>query len=50
MTDWLAHTPLDVIANNFGVSEKTSPAGKEKYIFEEPVPGKLKDDIVETER
>ncbi|WP_313956683.1 cupin domain-containing protein, partial [Bacillus cereus] len=22
VTDWLAHTPLDVIANNFGVSEK----------------------------
>ncbi|MGA4835248.1 oxalate decarboxylase family bicupin [Bacillus velezensis] len=49
VTDWLAHTPLDVIANNFGVSEKDL-AGlprKEKYIFEKPVPGKLKDDIVE---
>ncbi|MGP3780798.1 oxalate decarboxylase family bicupin [Bacillus sp. 4A_MP3] len=49
VTDWLAHTPLDVIANNFGVSEKDLAGlpGKEKYIFEEPVPGKLKDDIVE---
>ncbi|MBY8911360.1 oxalate decarboxylase family bicupin [Bacillus sp. YC2] len=49
VTDWLAHTPLDVIANNFGVTEKelANLPAKEKYIFEEPVPGCLKDDITE---
>ncbi|WP_458104438.1 oxalate decarboxylase [Bacillus sp. PK3-037] len=49
LTDWLAHTPKEVIAANFGVTEKeiANLPGKEKYIFEKPVPGCLKDDIVE---
>ncbi|MEC1652733.1 oxalate decarboxylase [Bacillus vallismortis] len=48
LTDWLAHTPKEVIAANFGVTQEeiSNLPGKEKYIFEEPVPGSLKDDIV----
>ncbi|MBG9767544.1 oxalate decarboxylase [Bacillus vallismortis] len=48
LTDWLAHTPKEVIAANFGVTQEeiANLPGKEKYIFEEPVPGSLKDDIV----
>ncbi|MDM5303226.1 oxalate decarboxylase [Bacillus vallismortis] len=49
LTDWLAHTPMEVIAANFGVTKEdiANLPGEEKYIFEEPVPGNLKDDIVE---
>ncbi|MCY8309346.1 oxalate decarboxylase [Bacillus vallismortis] len=49
LTDWLAHTPKEVIAANFGVTQEdiANLPGEEKYIFEEPVPGCLKDDIVE---
>lgn len=41
VTDWLAHTPLDVIASNFGVSEKTSPAcpGKKNISLKSRFPG-----------
>ncbi|MHA6165968.1 oxalate decarboxylase [Bacillus mojavensis] len=48
LTDWLAHTPKEVIAANFGLTEEeiANLPGKEKYIFEKPVPGCLKDDIV----
>ncbi|MCY8204856.1 MULTISPECIES: oxalate decarboxylase [unclassified Bacillus (in: firmicutes)] len=49
LTDWLAHTPKDVIAANFGVTKEeiANLPGKEKYIFENQLPGSLKDDIVE---
>ncbi|MGF9980147.1 oxalate decarboxylase [Bacillus subtilis] len=49
LTDWLAHTPKEVIAANFGVTKEeiANLPGKEKYIFENPLPGSLKDDIVE---
>ncbi|MGQ9008006.1 oxalate decarboxylase [Bacillus stercoris] len=49
LTDWLAHTPKEVIAANFGVTEEeiANLPGKEKYIFENQLPGSLKDDIVE---
>ncbi|MFP7232563.1 oxalate decarboxylase [Bacillus subtilis] len=49
LTDWLAHTPKDVIAANFGVTKEeiANLPGKEKYIFENHLPGSLKDDIVE---
>jgi oxalate decarboxylase len=35
ITDWLAHTPKDVLAKNFGVTEDTLAQlpSKEKYIF-----------------
>ncbi|QRZ92197.1 oxalate decarboxylase [Bacillus sp. LJBS06] len=49
LTDWLAHTPKEVIAANFGVKKEeiANLPGKEKYIFENQLPGSLKDDIVE---
>lgn len=49
LTDWLAHTPKEVIAANFGVTKEeiANLHGKEKYIFENQLPGSLKDDIVE---
>ncbi|QIW81368.1 oxalate decarboxylase [Bacillus tequilensis] len=49
LTDWLAHTPKEVIAANFGVTKEeiANLPGKEKYIFENQLPGSLKDDIVE---
>ncbi|MCY9057300.1 oxalate decarboxylase [Bacillus inaquosorum] len=49
LTDWLAHTPKEVIAANFGVTKEeiANLPGKEKYIFENQIPGNLKDDIVE---
>ncbi|MCY7901148.1 oxalate decarboxylase [Bacillus inaquosorum] len=49
LTDWLAHTPKEVIAANFGVTKEeiANLPGKEIYIFENQIPGSLKDDIVE---
>ncbi|CAF1828573.1 oxalate decarboxylase [Bacillus subtilis] len=49
LTDWLAHTPKEVIVANFGVTKEeiANLPGKEKYIFENQLPGSLKDDIVE---
>nr|WGD64088.1 oxalate decarboxylase [Bacillus subtilis] len=49
LTDWLAHTPKEVIVANFGVTKEeiANLPGKEKYIFENQLPGDLKDDIVE---
>jgi oxalate decarboxylase len=46
LTDWLAHTPKDVIAKNFGTSEgKLSPLPeKELYIFPAPKPSDLPSD------
>jgi oxalate decarboxylase len=48
LTDWLAHTPRDVLAKNFGVPE-TAFAGipeKELFIFQGPPPGPLAADKV----
>lgn len=50
VTDWLAHTPQDVLEKNFGVSKellKNLPK-KEKYMFQEDVPGSIDDDRVES--
>ncbi len=43
LTDWLAHTPKDVVAANFKTTQDalTSLPGKEKYIFSGDVPGSL---------
>ncbi|ANZ63709.1 oxalate decarboxylase [Secundilactobacillus paracollinoides] len=43
LTDWLAHTPKDVVAANFKTTQDalTSLLGKEKYIFSGDVPGSL---------
>lgn len=46
LTDWMAHTPPDVLAKNFGVAQSalaTLPK-KEKFIFQTDVPGSLAED------
>lgn len=50
VTDWLAHTPDDVIAGNFGISEEViaSLPSKEKYIFQKTIPGLLEKDTVDS--
>ncbi|MGY2052031.1 oxalate decarboxylase family bicupin [Methylobacterium sp. JK268] len=46
ITDWLAHTPRDVLAKNLGVAEEAlqSIPEKERYIFPAPQPGPLAQD------
>jgi oxalate decarboxylase len=43
LTDWMAHTPHDVLAKNFGVSEQAMEKmpKREKFIFQAEVPGPL---------
>jgi oxalate decarboxylase len=43
ITDWLAHTPREVLAKNFGVPERAFAAipDKELFIFQAKVPGPL---------
>ena len=50
LTDWMAHTPHDVLAANFGVSPQAMDkmVRKEKFIFQAPVPGPLADDLKAT--
>ena len=46
LTDWMAHTPPEVVAKNFGVSQKAlaNMPKKERFIFQAAVPGSLEDD------
>jgi oxalate decarboxylase len=46
LTDWMAHTPRDVVARNFQVSEDAIAKlpTKEKFIFQTDVPGPLAED------
>jgi oxalate decarboxylase len=46
LSDWMAHTPHDVLAANFGVSQQAMEKmpRKEKFIFQTAVPGPLADD------
>ncbi|MGA8310115.1 MAG: cupin domain-containing protein [Terriglobales bacterium] len=46
LTDWMAHTPRDVLASNFGVSEQAMEKmpKREKFIFQAAVPGPLSAD------
>ncbi len=46
ITDWLAHTPKEVLAKNFGWPESAfdNVPQKELYIFNAPVPGPLDQD------
>ncbi|HEY6769103.1 MAG TPA: cupin domain-containing protein [Candidatus Sulfotelmatobacter sp.] len=46
LTDWMAHTPKDVLAQNFGLNPQAMEKmpKKEKFIFQAPVPGPLSDD------
>ncbi|HLQ63365.1 MAG TPA: oxalate decarboxylase family bicupin [bacterium] len=48
LTDWLAHTPKDVLAKNFGVPESAFAhiPEKELWIFQADVPGPLAADRV----
>jgi oxalate decarboxylase len=50
LTDWMAHTPKDVLAANFGVSQQSMDkmVRHEKFIFQAPVPGPLADDLKAT--
>ena len=46
LTDWMAHTPHDVLSANFGVSQQAMEKmpRKEKFIFQAAVPGPLTQD------
>ena len=46
LTDWMAHTPHDVLAANFGVTPQAMKkmVRREKFIFQAAVPGALADD------
>src|ERR1700722_3702745 len=46
LTDWMAHTPHDVLSKNFGVSEQAMEKmpRREKFIFQAAVPGPLAED------
>ncbi len=46
LTDWMAHTPHDVLAKNFGVAEHAMAKmpRREKFIFQAEVPGPLATD------
>src|SRR6202050_978480 len=50
LTDWMAHTPHDVLAANFGVDQAAMQkmVRREKFIFQAPVPGPLADDLKAT--
>jgi oxalate decarboxylase len=50
LTDWMAHTPREVLAKNFGVSEQAMQKmpRREKFIFQAPVPGPLAADLKST--
>jgi oxalate decarboxylase len=50
LTDWLEHTPRDVLAKNLGVDEgalKDMPP-RELYIFHAPMPGTLEADLAQS--
>ena len=46
LSDWMAHTPPEVVAKNFGVSEKAiaNMPKKELFIFQSELPGPLEED------
>ncbi|HXJ95775.1 MAG TPA: cupin domain-containing protein [Terriglobia bacterium] len=45
LSDWMAHTPPDVVAKNFGVRQEAlaSMPKKELFIFQAEVPGRLEE-------
>jgi oxalate decarboxylase len=47
LTDWMAHTPKDVLAKNFGVPQSALDKlpSKELFIFQDAVPGPLEADL-----
>src|SRR3984885_10758593 len=46
LSDWMAHTPRDVVSKNFGVSEQalSDLPKKKKFIFQTAIPGPLAED------
>ncbi len=46
LSDWMAHTPVEVIAKNFGVRQEalSNLPSKELFIFQVEVPGSLEED------
>jgi len=46
LTDWMAHTPPEVVAKNFGVSQAAlaNMPKKERFIFQAELPGPLEED------
>jgi len=46
LSDWMAHTPPEIVAKNFGVSEKAIARmpKKELFIFQSELPGSLEED------
>jgi oxalate decarboxylase len=46
LSDWMAHTPPEIVAKNFGVSKKAiaNLPKKELFIFQADVPGPLEED------
>lgn len=50
ISDWYAHTPRDVLAKNFGVSQRdfANIPSHELYIFQSKVPGSLSSDGVDS--
>jgi oxalate decarboxylase len=46
LTDWMAHTPPDVVAKNFGVAQTAlaNMPKREKFIFQAEVPPSLEED------
>ncbi len=52
LTDWMTHTPPEVLAKNFGVSEETfaKVPKKELFIFERPLPRPLAEEQKQSEQ
>ena len=52
LTDWLAHTPKDVLAKNLGVdpSVLANIPPRELYIFNAPMPASLQDDLAQSKQ
>jgi len=50
LTDWMAHTPHDVLSKNFGVSPQALQGmpRREKFIFQAALPGPLAADLKST--
>ncbi|MDR0270549.1 oxalate decarboxylase family bicupin [Paenibacillus sp.] len=50
ISDWLAHTPKDVLSANFGISEDAFAQlpDEQVYIFQAPVPGSLENQRVDS--
>ncbi len=49
ISDWFAHTPVDVLAKNFGVSEDAFShiPTNQKYIFQDEIPSKIESQKIE---